>query len=160
MSRSLILFFLFLFALTSCTKEDESPLPNRYVCFEIDLDYWDRDLEKNGYKIFNVESVPAGRPQSVCQRLGFGFGGIVVVRSVDNNFVPLDLACPYEVRGDVRVNVVAKDNKMVCPKCNSEFELTGEMPGRKLKGPAVYNMKKYECVPSGDAKYRVYNRRN
>lgn len=159
MTRIVFLLFLFAVVFSSCSKDEESNLPSKHVCLEIDLNSWDKELKSDySYKMFNARTVE-GRPNPACGLFGFGFGGVIVVRGGEGEFSALDLACPYEARSDVSLRVSDDKTRLVCDACKSEFELIG-MAGRLVKGPAKYNMTNYFVFPVSEGKYSVINLNN
>ncbi len=73
-----------------------------------------------------------------------GFGGLAVVHSskVLNEFYAFDLACPYENRASVQLEI--KDLFLKCPECKSEFDVTSGF-GVPTKLPARTPLRRYRC---------------
>lgn len=158
--QGLALLMALLLPICSCVQEEKNSIAGMFVCFDVDLNSWDKELKSdNSYKIFTSESVK-GRPLPSCGAFGFGLGGIIVIKALDEgqgaSFQALDLACPYEAKGNIRVQVYEKENKLVCDKCKSEFELIGT-PGRLLRGPSKYNMKRYVVQKLTEDRFSVMN---
>lgn len=88
----------------------------------------------------------------------YGVGGVLIInRGTYGNgpdFGAYDLACPYEAQKHIRI-VANNDNKAVCPKCGSEFEL---FTGKVISGPALKKTKTlqyYFVRKIGEDEYRV-----
>ncbi|MBD5201224.1 MAG: hypothetical protein HDS70_05765 [Bacteroidales bacterium] len=77
-----------------------------------------------------------------------GFGGVLLIGGMDpysgNTNVPLayDLACPVEVKPDVRVRIDPETFNAVCPVCGSVYDVTMSA-GAPLSGPAAAPNMKY-----------------
>ncbi len=88
-----------------------------------------------------------------------GFGGILLVSDVNSQPLAYDLACPYECKNDVRINVV--DNSYAeCPKCHSTYDIFMNL-GTPLSGPAAergYGLTRYSVYPGAQGEYMVVTR--
>lgn len=79
----------------------------------------------------------------------------MVFRSFDDNFVAFDMACPYEIKRDVRV-AVDMSGVAVCSVCGSKFDVgygTG-MPSRRNLQNIRCGVTKY--IRNGTDKLRIY----
>lgn len=96
-----------------------------------------------------------------------GFGGVLLISGMDpftaTTDIPLayDLACPVEVKPDVRVEIDDELYEAVCPKCGSRYDVTMG-GGTPLSGPAAtgstkYGLRRYKCLPSGSGGYLITN---
>lgn len=90
-----------------------------------------------------------------------GFGGILLVSGLEgqdyNTPLAYDLACPVEVKPDVRVYVDSETFEAVCPKCGSRYDVC-EGRGRPVSGEAYdrnYGMEMYGVVPAMYGGYTV-----
>lgn len=111
--------------------------------------------------------VPSNFPYT--EKTYTGYGGVLLVCGV-NQFtneagVPLayDLACPVEVKPDVRVKMEAEGLTAVavCPQCGSKFDVI-EGSGGPIKdsGPAFsekLGLRRYECSPGIYGGYYIRN---
>ena len=108
---------------------------------------------------------PASFPYS--RTSATGFGGVLLIEGMDpyetTTGTPLayDLACPVEMKADVRVSISGDLYEAVCPKCGSHFDVTMG-GGAPLSGPAAagsskYGLRRYRCIPSGNGGYTITN---
>lgn len=65
-----------------------------------------------------------------------GFGGVLLVGDLYGNPVAYDLACPYECKADIRVEVDKNLNQAVCPHCHSTYSIYDNY-GYPTGGPAA-----------------------
>lgn len=106
-----------------------------------------------------ADRVPANFPYTALTATGFG--GVLLVCDVNNDYLAYDLACPYEMTYNVRVAVDPATQRAVCPKCHSEYEVYMNY-GHPYSGPAAeygYGLKLYNVVvtPSAIPYARVVN---
>ena len=138
---------LILLLALSCTKTEHSLFPNYPVYLELDLAYEDKDLKSPmAYKIFIY-----GQTSGLSAVERTGLGGVMVYNGYDG-YCAFDLACPYETKASIRVNVEENHIKAVCPNCGSEFGIY-ENGGAVLKGPANQGMKRYNVGMNGNKIY-------
>ena len=105
-----------------------------------------------------TECVPTGFPYTKLDRTGFG--GILLVTDVVGELCAYDLACPYEVRANVRLTVDANELSARCPTCGSRFDIY-QNHGNPISGPAMdrgYALKRYSVTSGGATEYRVVTR--
>ena len=109
--------------------------------------------------IFNDrERVPFDFPYTALDRTGFG--GILLVTDVLGDLHAYDLACPYEARPTVRINIPDGETFARCPSCGSTFDIFMNH-GNPLSGPAAdrgYGLARYSVVSGGATEYRVITR--
>lgn len=142
-----IFCLLALFCAFACTTNDENAFPNSAVNLELDLTYEDKALkEQMAYKTYIY-----GQTTGLSASDRTGFGGVLVYHDIFG-YSAYDLACPYEVKAMVRVEVDADAIKAVCPTCGSEFGIF-ENAGAVLKGPATQGLHRYTIYQSGDKIY-------
>lgn len=109
--------------------------------------------------------VPKGFPFN--QGSATGFGGVLLISGMDpftaTTDYPLayDLACPVEMKADIRVEVENELYNAVCPSCGSVFDVT-MAGGTPLSGPAAsgnvkYGLRRYRCLPTGSGGYIITN---
>lgn len=108
---------------------------------------------------------PQGFPYST--QSATGYGGVLLINGMDpftaTTDTPLayDLACPVEVKPDVRVEIKGELYEAVCPVCGSHYDVTMG-GGSPLSGPAAtgkykYGLRRYRCLPSGNGGYIITN---
>lgn len=109
--------------------------------------------------IFNQkEHVPSDFPYTVLDRTGFG--GILLVTDVIGETLAFDLACPYECRANVRVEVPQGELYAQCPECGSTYDVFTNF-GKPRSGPAAdkgYSLTRYSVISGGATEYRVVTR--
>lgn len=101
-------------------------------------------------------TVPADFPYTAASYTGFG--GLLLVGDLYGNPLAYDLACPYEARADVRVEINPEANDARCPVCHSTYDVFGGQ-GRPTSGPAAqrgYGLTRYRVAEgSGALDYRM-----
>lgn len=90
-----------------------------------------------------------------------GFGGILLISGLEgqdyNTPLAYDLACPVEVKSDVRVYIDSETFEAVCPECGSRYDVC-EGRGRPVSGEAHqrnFGMEMYRVVPATYGGYTV-----
>lgn len=142
-----ILLLLLLMSAFSCTKTEHDYFPNYTVYLELDLSYEDKDLKTPmAYKNYIY-----GKTSGLSAVERTGLGGVMVYYGY-NGYYAYDLACPYEIKASIRVEVDENHIKAVCPECGSEFGIY-ENAGAVLKGPATQGLKRYTVGLSGNKIY-------
>ncbi|MDL2243420.1 hypothetical protein LJB84_01060 [Bacteroidales bacterium OttesenSCG-928-J19] len=159
MKKVIVLLFLAVAAL-ACDKELYTSIPDSLVSFTVHLGDIDADLNTGtAYKTFKSKRAETDR---------IGYGGLLVVSSPGShlNNVTLyayDLACPYEVRREIRVNPVNMSGSgkvptaitAVCPECGSEFDISNGT-GQPMKGSkAKYGLKVYHVAKQANQRYHI-----
>ena len=154
------LFFLLLFlsVVFSCKKEYYTSIPDFPVNLELRLENRDYVLNTNlAYEVIT-------QPRLELDRLGFG--GILVINGMGENFVNLyafDLACPVEAQRNIRVvpdnlsssaSAVQTAITATCPKCGAVF-LIANGSGAPQSG-TKYFLKSYRISGYG-TQYTVVN---
>lgn len=102
--------------------------------------------------------VPADYPYTATNQTGFG--GILVCGDVYGAPVAYDLACPVEMKADVRIHVDTETNKGVCDRCGSTYDIFSNY-GYPLSGPAAehgYGLTKYYIGAGPNYEYMVVSR--
>lgn len=106
-----------------------------------------------------TERIPADFPYTALDRTGYG--GLLLATDVLGELYAYDLACPYEARSDVRIEVPAGQTHARCPQCGSTFDIYGATHGNPLSGPAAdrgYSLKRYHVTSGGPTEYRIITR--
>lgn len=109
--------------------------------------------------IFNgTERVPSNFPYTTLDRTGYG--GLLLVTDIMGDLHAYDLACPVEMRPNVRVAVSEEELVARCPSCGSTFDVF-QNRGNPMTGPAHdrgYALKRYSVISGGATEYRVVTR--
>ena len=139
------LFFLMgILVLCACTDTEKNYFPFYRVNLELDLTFEDKALnEQMAYKTYIV-----GQTSGLAASDMTGFGGVLVYHGL-GGIAAYDLACPYEMKRTVRIEVAEDGIKAVCPQCGSEFGIF-ENAGAVLKGPATQGLKIYQTYQNGN----------
>lgn len=154
---------------SSCNTVDDERIPSMPVGINLStIDLW-TSYGVSGYGMYRtfVRELHEPRDFAYSATTATGFGGVLLVSGV-NPFtleagVPLayDLACPVEVKRDVRVRMQADDlvPVAVCPECGSSFDVV-ERAGAASGGPALsrkLGLRRYECLESAGGGYVITN---
>lgn len=131
----------------SCTTNENDLFPFASVNLELDLTYEDKALKESmAYKTYIM-----GQTTGLSAVERTGFGGVIVYHDL-YGYSAYDLACPYEMKYAIRVEIDESRFKAVCPSCGSEFGIY-ENGGAVLKGPATQGLKRYNTHQSGNKIY-------
>jgi nitrite reductase/ring-hydroxylating ferredoxin subunit len=142
MKRILFICCLLISHLT-CTDEYENPIPSFPVYLYLDLTFEDKELKAIGsYKEYTDKNInhESGKRS--------GFGGILVVHTMLDEFKAFDRACPFEVQPDITVEVDEEVLYAICPKCGSKYDI-GFGTGALVQGVSKYGLRPYNTTPSG-----------
>ena len=140
--------------LFSCSHIDNDRLPPAAVRIDFaGVGDWNRygvggALE---WRRFIKPSEPQGFPWTALTYTGFG--GVLLVCDVNNQPMAYDLACPYECKNDIRINVV--DTYGECPQCHSTYDIFMNL-GSPMSGPAAergYGLTRYSVHPGAGGSY-------
>jgi len=146
---SLTLLLLLSFA---CDTEYFSQIPQMPVLLNLNLSTTDITL------VPLTSSKSYISPRTVSERVGYG--GVLVYHGTESGadkFFAYDLACPVEVKTDVRI-VVENTLFAKCPVCGSKFEIYNGF-GNPVSGPALeknFSLRKYTTRQT-DNEVFVYN---
>ena len=102
--------------------------------------------------------IPADFPYKDMDRTGYG--GLLLAMDAMGSIVVYDLACPYEVRPTVRIEVPAGETYAECPVCGSTYDIYTNH-GNPRSGPAAdkgYALQRYSTVSGGALEYLVITR--
>lgn len=167
----MIKYFLFILgaiglalALAGCESVDYDRIPPTNVRLAFDTEpEWVRwgtpgALDHRDFILDGNYRVPADFPYTALSYTGFG--GILLVGDINGAPYAYDLACPVELRRDVRVAVDPASNEAVCPVCGSHFAVftnfgapvSGE--ARKLKR----GLRRYTVGPGINGEFMVVSR--
>lgn len=138
--------------MVSCERNKNDVIPDEIVDFSIDiLDF--PDLQS----ITGSAAVDKNDARIIDRRYAGGFddNGIIIYRSMEDEFLAYDRTCPhdYAVNGlSVKVNI--DFTQAVCPRCSTRYELFSF--GTPGSGPGKYPLKNYKT--GFDGRYlRVWN---
>lgn len=108
------------------------------------------------YKIFIKEAhIPANFPYTALSETGFG--GVLLTTDMHGNYNAYDLACPVEMRRDVRLSIDPDHFEARCDKCGSTFDVFDNY-GIPLSGPAhanEYRLTRYFVGPGPSGEYML-----
>lgn len=110
------------------------------------------------YILTQREHIPSDFPYTALDRTGYG--GLLLVTDVLGEVLAYDLACPYEARPNVRVDVPEGELYAECPMCGSTYDIFTNY-GKPRSGPAAdkgYSLTRYSVVSGGATEYRVVTR--
>lgn len=109
-----------------------------------------------------ADNQPAGFPYTAVSATGFG--GVLLAGQYTYSGNPVadppmayDLACPVEMRADVRITVDAKNLCGRCPRCGSTYDIYQGL-GAPLSGPAHehgYGLRRYRVGPGAGGQYML-----
>lgn len=123
--------------LLSCGKTEYSDIPHAVVRLQLDLTFEDRELnEVLAHKIYTINNININTERA-------GFGGVVVYHSSYDDpykgaFRAYDIACPYENKQEVKIELEKFSSIAKCPVCGSTYDLETGIP---TSGPSSENMK-------------------
>jgi Rieske Fe-S protein len=130
-------FILFTLFSTACDDIQESPVPDVYVSFTINLN------------IVNQLNVPGNSVYFA----GMGYGGVIVYCETPGSYYAFDATCTYE---PTRRCIVENDGVLAdCPCCGSQFVLIGG--AYPTRSPATLPLKQYNVSIINSTTLRVYN---
>ncbi|NDP22275.1 MAG: hypothetical protein GZ091_14515 [Paludibacter sp.] len=140
------------FSLASCDDSYKSSIPDYFVSLQLNLTttYPTFKNSSNQFLLFETRVFETDR---------IGFGGILVCSGVgfddsgNTRYYAYDMACPYEVKNNIKVYPVENDlGKVACEKCGSVYDV-GFGFGNPVSGPAKESLKRYRASLSGDVLY-------
>lgn len=154
MSLRLVGYIFFLTTVllgVSCSEVDDDRIP--FAPVNIDLGnqgYWDTyGVHALGqYRYFILKQQPVGFPWNA--NTYTGFGGVLLVTDIEGYPIAYDLACPVEVKRDVRVVYDTENLNVHCPVCGSVYDVN-ELNGSPVSGPAhkkKYGLRRYRVQPA------------
>ena len=131
-----ILIIFFTTVMISCTNEDD--FPNTYVNETIPITMPEYTNVYNniwGYEYLNG-----------------GFGGIIITKDMNDNFIAYDRACTYDIDSQCSVSGQSiNDPVLICEQCcDSQFII---IDGSVTNGPANQALKRYNTYFDGNILY-------
>jgi nitrite reductase/ring-hydroxylating ferredoxin subunit len=146
--KYLVFFLLLSMAAPSCDKIYDSPIPDVYVSFTVNL--------------ANINELTVSGNSVFFPRVGYG-GVIIYCQEPGAVYYAFDATCTYEARNNC---VVLKNEELdhcpclldspivTCTCCESEFVT---IDGSPIKGPATMSLKQYNVSVINNTTLRVYN---
>ena len=136
------------FLLVSCEKNKNDVIPDVYVSFDMDIigDILFSDLAAIGNHVIVTSQTNNWGSRAA----GYDNNGIIVYRSLPDEFNAYDRTCPHDfaVNGlSIKVNV--DFTQAICPKCSTYYALSAF--GTPVSGPGQYPLKNYKT--SFDGRY-------
>jgi nitrite reductase/ring-hydroxylating ferredoxin subunit len=132
---------LIISALTSCKNEENDVIPDVYVNFNIDLinDIEFKDLNAIGNHVIVTRLTNNWGLSSA----GFDNNGIIVYRSLLDEFNAYDRTCPHDyVTDKLSIKVNVDFTIAICPRCSTNYALSAY--GTPVSGPGKYPLKNYK----------------
>ncbi len=147
-----------IFSTASCRHADDDRIPWADVRISFnspaEWEIYGTPAAMDYQRFVRPERIPADYPYTALTYTGFG--GVLLVADVMGTPQAFDLACPVEVRYDVRL-FINDDFKAECPVCHSTYDVFLNY-GTPLSGPAAqkgYSLKRYRVVDGSASEYRL-----
>ena len=151
-----LLFALLIMSLTSCKPEIIDPIPDTAIRFTIDIN----DMEFNALQSLGGSTVVTSATNNFGSRAaGFNHNGILIYRSLVDEFMAFDRTCPHCYATDKLSFIIStEDNASItakCPHCDTEYFL--EYNGMPNSGPGKYYLKNYKTTLNNGRYLTVWN---
>jgi len=149
--RSKIVIFLILIFpatfLISCKKNKNDVIPDVYVDFYISLndpEFFDLNA------IGNSKIITSSTNNLGYRAAGYDNNGIILYRSLPEEFNAYDRTCPYDfaVNG-ISTPVNVDFTLAICPRCSTNYALSSF--GTPISGPGRYPLKNYRTAFDGQS---------
>ncbi|MBP5708499.1 MAG: hypothetical protein J6W61_01880 [Bacteroidales bacterium] len=150
------LITLLIITLTSCKPDKYDPIPNTAIRFTIDIN----NMEFNALQSLGGSVVITSATNNFGSRAaGFNHNGILVYRSLIDEFMAFDRTCPHCYATDKLSFIIStEDNASITAKCSHcETEYFLEYNGMPNSGPGKYYLKNYKTTLSNGRYLTVYN---
>jgi nitrite reductase/ring-hydroxylating ferredoxin subunit len=143
----------------SCVPEPAgSSIPYAWVSFEIDVSTGGVHSSLRRDMLGNMIIFSTANPSILSSSVnaGYGFGGVIVVRGMDNELYAFDAACPYEHTPEI---ALTNDGYfVVCAHCKTQYDIASGWGTPNTKsGPGKERLKKYNVYKISESRYRVVN---
>ncbi len=128
---------------TSCENPNNtSSIPDYPVFLERNLNLEAQELRTiGGCKAFPV-------PEKTYEHVGFG--GILVFYGLDGNYYAYDMACPLEIKRNVKVRLRENGIHAICDECGSVFNIAygsgAPIEGEAREGLKIYSVRVSQTV--------------
>lgn len=136
-----VIILLVMLNAESCKNAENDVIPDVYVSFEMDIlnDIEFRDLGTTNNHVIVTAATNNWGPGAA----GFSNNGIIVYRSLPDEFNAYDRTCPHDyVRDGTLVRVNVDFTVAICPKCSTVYALSAF--GTPVSGPGKYPLKNYK----------------
>jgi nitrite reductase/ring-hydroxylating ferredoxin subunit len=136
--KKIELGLLFLALLFGCAT-DTSTIPLAPVSLQINL-----------LQVTNLTAIGATESYITASTTSeeLGYGGLLVVHTLNDTYCAFDLSCSYEALQTVRVEVQS-DLTAKCPVCGSVYRIM-DGTGWPISGPSRHKLKQYHVYPDGN----------
>jgi nitrite reductase/ring-hydroxylating ferredoxin subunit len=132
----------------SCERNKNDVIPDVYVSF--DMDIVGDILFTNLSTIGNHVIVTSQTNNWGIKAAGYDNNGIIVYRSLPDEFNAYDRTCPHDyTTSNLSIKVNVDFTQAICPKCSTYYELS--VGGTPSAGPGRYPLKNYKT--SFDGRY-------
>jgi hypothetical protein len=140
--------------LNSCETNKNDVIPDTYVNFTMDIT--GDILFSNLSTIGNHVIITSQTNNYGVKAAGYDYNGIIVYRSLPDEFNAYDRTCPYDyTTNNLSIKVNVDFTQAICPKCSTFYELSAF--GTPSSGPGRYPLKNYST--SFDGRYlSVWNK--
>ncbi len=139
--RYFLLLTLFVFLSASCENNKNDVIPDVYVNFYMDItgDILFADLAAIGNHVIVTSQTNNWGSKAA----GYDNNGIIVYRSLLDEFNAYDCTCPYDyaVNG-LSIKVDVDFTQAICPHCSTFYALSAF--GTPVSGPGQYSLKNYK----------------
>ncbi|MFV0483485.1 MAG: hypothetical protein ACK5MG_05255 [Bacteroidales bacterium] len=133
-------FFLFtVILLLGCSNEIDELFPYTAINFNINLSNNSTLYSPNTSEIFKRS-----------ERLGAGYGGIIIYCNGDNDYSAFEAVCTYEQDRNILADSLVND-RAYCRKCKSGYFLRLNRDAPPIEGSkSQYALKQYNCYQNGN----------
>lgn len=104
------------------------------------------------------ERIPRDFPYTALTETGFG--GVLLCGDIFGAPVAYDLACPVEMKADIRITVDKDASNAYCPHCGSVYDIFSNY-GHPISGEAAergYGLQRYYAGAGSAGEYMVIHR--
>lgn len=137
---------VFTLAISGCKNQNNDVIPDVYVNFQIDLLYDNEFSDLNA--IGNHVIVTSATNNWGSRAAGFDNNGIIVYRSLMDEFNAYDRTCPHDYAlNNTSVKVNVDFTVAICPRCSTKYSLSAF--GTTISGPGKYPLKNYSTSFDG-----------
>ena len=127
--------------LNSCERNKNDVIPDVYVSFEMDI--IGDILFSNLSAIGNHVIITSQTNNWGIRAAGYDNNGIIVYRSLPDEFNAYDRTCPHDYAVNNQSIIVNVDfTQAICPKCSTFYALSAY--GTPISGPGRYPLKNYK----------------
>lgn len=104
------------------------------------------------------ERIPAGFPYTALSETGFG--GVMLTTDMHGDLHAFDMACPVELRSNVRVAIDPEKMVARCPVCGSTYDVFDNfgMPTSGVAKDREYRLTRYNVGRGNSGEYMIVTR--